>query len=267
MKLNRANQLLNGPAAWNGLGGIPNAGAGMKIAIIDTGIDQTHPAFQDSSLAMPAGYPICTGSECAYTNNKVIVAGSYVRQLAAGSDPNNPAADSRPDDYSPRDRSGHGTATASCAAAVSNTGPGGLTFNGMAPKAYLGNYKIFGSPTVNDGATDDVIIMALDDALKDHMDVASLSLGIPAFTGPLDTGAACGDSSGVPCDLIPPAVESAVQAGMVVVIAAGNEGDTGFSTPTLSTISSPGDAPSGIAVGATTNSHFMTEGVEVPGPG
>ncbi|HXA64022.1 MAG TPA: S8 family serine peptidase [Bryobacteraceae bacterium] len=268
LDLNRANVLLNAPAAWNSLGGSQNAGAGMKIAIIDTGIDQTHPAFQDSSLAMPAGYPICNVSNCAsYTNNKVIVARSYVQQLAAGSDPNNPAADSRPDDYSPRDRSGHGTATASCAAAASNTGPAGLTFNGMAPKAYLGNYKIFGSPTVNDGATDDVILMALEDALNDHMDIASLSLGSPAFTGPLDTGAACGNATGVPCDLLPPAVESAVQAGMVVVMAAGNEGDTGFLTPTLSTISSPGDAPSGIAVGATTNSHFLTEGVEVPGSG
>ncbi len=63
----------------------------MKIAIIDTGIDQTHPAFQDSSLTMPAGYPMCNVSNCAaYTNNKVIVARSYVQQLAAGSDPNNP---------------------------------------------------------------------------------------------------------------------------------------------------------------------------------
>jgi uncharacterized protein (TIGR03437 family) len=266
LDLNRANQLLNAPAAWNALGGMQNAGAGIKIAIIDTGIDQTHPAFQDSSLAMPAGYPVCNVSDCtSYTSNKVIVARSYVRQLAAGSDPNNPAADSRPDDYSPRDRTGHGTATASCAAAVSNTGAAGLTFNGMAPKAYLGNYKIFGSPTVNDGAPDDVIIMALEDALKDHMDVASLSLGGPAFSGPLDAGPACGNAAGVPCDLVPPVVESAVKAGMVVVMAAGNEADTGFSLPTLGTISSPGDAPSGIAVGATTNSHFMVEGVEVPG--
>ena len=268
LNLNRATQLLNGPAAWSALGGTQGAGAGMKIAIIDTGIDQTHPAFQDRSLTMPAGYPMCNVSDCAsFTNNKVIVARSYIRQLAAGSDSNNPSADSRPDDYSPRDRSGHGTATASCAAAFSNTGPSGLTFNGMAPKAYLGNYKIFGSPEVNDGATDDVIIMALEDALQDHMDVASLSLGGAAFTGPLDTGALCGNSPGVPCDLIPPVIESAVQAGMVVVIAAGNEGDTGFSIPTLGTISSPGDTPSGIAVGATTNSHFLTEGVEVPGDG
>ncbi len=266
--LNRATQLLNASSAWNALGGIQNAGAGMKIAIIDTGIDQSHPAFQDSALKAPPGYPVCNVPNCAsFTNNKVIVARSYVPLIAAGSDPNNPAADSRPDDYSPRDRSGHGTATASCAAGVSNTGPAQITISGMAPKAYLGNYKIFGSPEINDSAPDDAIIQALEDAVKDHMDVASLSFGGPAFTGPLDSGAACGNAAGVPCDLVPTVIENAVKAGMVVVIAAGNDGDGQSSTsaPTLSTIESPGDAPSAITVGATTNSHYMLEGVRVPG--
>src|SRR5260221_353783 len=46
--LNRATQLMNAPAAWNALGGMQNAGAGMKIAILDTGIDQNHPSFQDA---------------------------------------------------------------------------------------------------------------------------------------------------------------------------------------------------------------------------
>ncbi|HEY6393059.1 MAG TPA: S8 family serine peptidase [Bryobacteraceae bacterium] len=269
--LNRATQLMNAPAAWNALGGMQNAGAGMKIAILDTGIDQNHPAFQDSSLKAPAGFPVCNVPNCAsFTNNKVIVARSYVSILAAGSDPNNPAADSRPDDYSPRDRVGHGSATASCAAATPNTGPAQITIVGMAPKAYLGNYKIFGSPQLNDGATDDAIIQALEDALNDHMDVASLSIGGAAFTGPLDTGAACGNAAGVPCDLVPPVVENAVKAGMVVVIAAGNDGDGQFSFnngPALNTIESPGDAPSAITVGATTSSHYMIEGIEVPGAG
>ncbi len=264
--LNRATQLMNAPAAWNALGGMQNAGAGIKIAILDTGIDQNHPSFQDASLKTPAGYPLCNVPNCSsFTNNKVIVARSYVSFLAAGSDPNNPAADSRPDDYSPRDRIGHGSATASCAAAVPNTGS--VTIVGMAPKAYLGNYKIFGSPQLNDGATDDAIIQALEDALNDHMDIASLSIGAPAFTGPLDTGAACGNAPGVPCDLLPTVVEMAVKAGMVVVIAAGNDGDGQFSNsgPAFNTIESPGDAPSAITVGATTSSHYMTEGVEVPG--
>ena len=268
LNLNRATQLVNAPAAWTALGGVQNAGAGIKIAIIDTGIDQTHPAFQDSSLEMPAGYPICSGSDCAFTSNKVIVARSYVRLVAAGTDPQNPPADSRPDDYSPRDRIGHGTAVASCAAGMPTSSPAGLTLTGVAPKAYLGNYKIFGSPEVNQSAPDDPIIMALEDALNDHMDIASLSLGSPALTGPLDSGAVCGNAPGVPCDALAMAVENAVKAGMLVVVASGNDA-TGQSinAPAFGTVESPGDAPSAIEVGATTNSHFMSEGVEVPGPG
>jgi hypothetical protein len=67
--------------AWDSvpIGGAGNAGAGLKIAIIDTGIDQTHPSFQDDTLTPPAGFPKCgVPSDCAFTNSKVIVARSYV---------------------------------------------------------------------------------------------------------------------------------------------------------------------------------------------
>jgi subtilisin family serine protease len=148
--LNRATQLVNAPAAWTALGGQGSAGQGIKVAVLDFGIDQTHPAFQDPSLPMPTGFPKCTDGhpeDCAYTNNKVIVARSYVRMIAPGSNPSTPAADSRPDDYSPRDHEGHGTAIASVIAG--NNATGTVTITGMAPKAYLGSYKIFGSPFVN----------------------------------------------------------------------------------------------------------------------
>jgi minor extracellular serine protease Vpr len=265
-ELNRATQLLNAPAAWNALGGLQNAGSGMKIAILDSGIDQTHPAFQDSSLPALAGFPICSGSDCAYTNNKVIVARSYVRQLAAGSDPN-PAADSRPDDYSPRDRDGHGTAVASCAAGVPNTGL--VPFSGFAPKAYLGNYKIYGSPGVNDSTSDAVIIQAAEDAYHDGMDVINFSTGGPAFSGPLDTGAVCGNPSGVACDLVAQTFETLSNQGLIIVAAAGNEGYDGVSSnfpQTFGSISSPAFAPSVIAAGASTNSHEFAVVVSVPGP-
>jgi uncharacterized protein (TIGR03437 family) len=283
--LNRATQLMNATAAWNAVGGMSNGGKGIKIAILDSGIDQTHPAFQDSSLPMPPGFPLCSGSTdaCSYTTNKVIVARSYVRMLAAGSNPSNPALDSMPDDFSPRDRDGHGTAVASCAAANSTATPaitttgGSLTIMGMAPKAYLGNYKIEGSPGVLDGPSDATTILAIEDALADGMDIASLSSGGTAFTGALDTGAICGLPNGPTnyCDPVAAAYEAAVKAGMVVVVAVGNDGyDTYYSNnydpdyyPTFNSISSPATAPSVIGVGATVNSHVLGPSVSVNGPG
>ena len=257
------------PNGWNLAGGRENAGKGLKIGMIDTGIDQTHPAFQDPSLPIPAGFPKCNvQSDCTnFTNNKVIVARSYVKQVAAGIAPN-PAATSRPDDYSARDRDGHGTATAMCAAGESNAGPV-ATIAGVAPKAYLGNYKVFGDPEVNPFTTGDIIIQALEDALSDGMDIVSLSLGSTALSGPLDTGAACDESAGTPCDPEAFAVENAIQSGMLVVAAAGNQGEDGSQTsfPTQNTIDSPGDAPSAIAAAGNWNGHTFGSAVLVSGDG
>ncbi len=263
LNLNRAVTLVDAAGAWNALGGVSNAGLGVKVGILDSGIDQTHPAFQDSSLVAPPGFPICTGTDCAFTSNKVIVARSYVKMLAAGTSASNPAADSRPDDISPRDHIGHGTAVASVVAG--NTNSGLVTITGMAPHAFLGNYRIFGSPEVNDTTSDDVIIAAAEQAMNDGMDIITLSLGGPAFTGPLDTGSVCGQSVGTPCDPLASALETAAKAGMIIVVAAGNNGQDGVSYPSFNTIASPADAPSVIAAGASTNSHAFTETVSVPG--
>jgi minor extracellular serine protease Vpr len=273
--LNRALSLLNAAGAWNlpGVGGAANAGKGIKIGILDDGIEQTNPMFQGFSQPMPAGFPVCGGwdqaaAQCgSFTNNKVIVARSYVKLLAgfspAGASPD-PAV-SRPDDYTPSGRDGHGTAVASVAGGLPATGT--VTVNGMAPGVYLGNYKIYGSPEVNDSTSDDEIIAALEDAVKDGMDIVSFSSGGPALTGPLDAGAACGNSSGVPCDLSAQAFETAARAGLVIVAAAGNDGYTAVRYPNFNSISSPGDAPSVITVGATSNSHYFHETVQVTGSG
>jgi uncharacterized protein (TIGR03437 family) len=257
--MNDATKLMNAPAAWNILGGISNAGAGVKIAILDTGIDQTHPAFQDDSLPVPPGYPICDGSDCDFTNHKVIVARSYVRSIAAG----NGSSNSMPDDYSARDRDGHGTAVASAAAANVNTGT--VTFNGMAPQAYLGNYKVYGSPGVNDFPSEDIFIQAIEDALHDKMDIANFSSGLPALSGPLDTGVVCGNAPGVACDPIATAFENAAKSGLIITVSAGNENGTGTRYPTFTTVGSPANAPSVISVGATTNAHIFQTTVSIPG--
>lgn len=260
MDLNRALDLQNVPAAWSAVGGASNAGAGIKIGIIDSGIDLNHAGFQDPSVTPPAGFP---KGESSYTNNKVIVARSYVALDSVGYDPADPIATSHPDDYSPRDRVGHGTAIAMIAAGVQNTGPGG-TIQGVAPKAFLGNYKIIGSPSINPFARFSAFQQALQDALTDGMDIATLSLSegnAATFYGPLDNLPECGGD----CDIYSQAVENAIRNGMVVVVSAGNDGDIGKRVPTLNTIHYPGTAPSAITVGASMNSHVFFQSVHVNG--
>jgi minor extracellular serine protease Vpr len=256
--LTTALGLQNVPAAWSALGGDTNAGAGVRIGIIDSGIDQNHAGFKDTSLQPPSGFP---AGDTGYTNSKVIVARSYMPQTVTWS--------GLPDDVSPRDHLGHGTAIAMIAAGVKNTGPQGA-IEGVAPKAFLGSYKVFGSPGINDYADPDAVIQALTDALNDHMDIVTLSMyeGDSVIFGPLDTPpAACSSSFGSACDPIAIAVENAVSNGMVVVTAAGNAGNIGTKSSTLNSILTPGDAPSAITVGASTNSHIFYQAVHVTDSG
>ncbi|MBI3471397.1 MAG: S8 family serine peptidase, partial [Candidatus Solibacter usitatus] len=234
MVLDRAVLLHRVADAWNQIGS-DRAGAGVKIAIIDSGIDVSHPGFQDSSLTVPDSFPrVNFNSDLANTNNKIIVARSYVSLLT-----------NRDPDLSARDHVGHGTALAMIAAGVRNAGPL-ATITGVAPKAFLGNYKVFGTPGFNDSASDDAILKAIDDAVADGMDIISLSLGddlAPRLSDDLDVQA----------------VERAFKAGVLVVAAAGNNG------PDLNTIGSPATAPSAIAVGATSNDRTFAASVEVAG--
>ncbi len=272
LQLNEALPLLKVQEAWTQLGGVQNAGAGVKIAILDTGIDQTHPAFDDPSLQAPQDIPRCEpqprpgDSECAYTNKKVIVARSYVWMTAAGFDDEHPELTSRPDDLSPRDRVGHGTALAMIAAGK-QVSPPLAAISGVAPKAFLGNYKLYGSPGVNDYFFDDALFKALDDVIADKMDIAVMSFGGPALWGPLDKGAACRLPADQFCDLRIDAIETAISKGLTVVISAGNGGDLGSRFPSLNTITAPGTSPSAITVGASFNRHAIFSSVRVSGDG
>jgi len=219
--------------AWNQVG-LANAGAGIKIAIIDTGIENTHPAFQAPSLTPPQGYPqVDNDADRPFTNNKVIVARSYVSLL--GPDP----------DQTARDRVGHGTSVAMAAAGVLNGGPL-ATIRGVAPVAFLGNYKVFGSPGVNDFAGEDAVLKAIDDAVADGMDVLNLSLSDPV---PIVLGE----------DLEVSAIEQATSMGHMVVVAAGNSG------PDPQTIGSPSSAPAAITAGASVNNRTFATDATVDG--
>lgn len=231
--LDHALPLEKVPDAWNQIGGQANAGAGVKVAVIDTGIDPQHPAFSDPSLTPPAGFPkTSNSSDTAYTNSKIIVARSYAINRGA----------TIPSPATPTD--GHGTGVAMIVAGATVSGPAG-TITGIAPKAFLGNYKVFPDDT-NRGAADDDIISAINDAVADGMDILTLSLGGLPATRPSD-------------DLLVAAVEAATAAGKIVTIAAGNNG----SDP--NTIGSPGTAPDAISVGSRPNDRVFAASVQVSG--
>lgn len=234
MVLDRALALHRVTEAWDRVGA-DKAGEGIKIGIIDSGIDVSHAGFQDSGLAAPDGFPkVNYAIDTANTNGKVIVARSYVTLLTY-----------RDPDYTSQDHIGHGTALGMVAAGVKNDGPL-ATIQGVAPRAWLGSYKVFGTPGYNDNATDSAILKALDDAVADGMDIINLNLGD-------DLAPRLSDDPDVD------AVERASAAGVLVVVAAGNNG------PGKNTISSPGTAPSALTVGATTNDRTFGASVTVEG--
>ena len=207
--------------AWTAIGGPANAGAGIKIAIIDSGIAQDHPAFQGSSPPMPTGFPRANSArDLAYTNNKVIVARNYV---ALGT---------------PQDSFGHGTAVAMEAAGAMAAGPLGV-ITGVAPGAWLGSYKVYQN---QDPFGEDTVLQAIEDAVNDGMDVINLSLGVSM-------------AERLPDDILVTAVERAAALGVVVSVAAGNFGDT------PSSIASPATAPSAIAAGASVNDRIFAPGL------
>ena len=214
--LTESNRLMNVPLIWERLGGDTSAGAGIKIGIIDTGIDHTHVMFDDQGYEFPAGFPL---GDTAFTNRKIIAARVFTKTGDA-------AANS-----TPRDRDGHGTHVASCAAGNLNTlSPLGL-ISGVAPNAYLGNYKVFTA----DFTTLDQIVSALEACVEDGMDIVNMSLGSEAYVNILLDPEAI-------------ALKNAIKAGVVVVAAAGNAGE-------VETIGSPGQIPEVITVGSVTNAH------------
>ena len=222
--------------AWAQIGG-DRAGQGIKVAVIDTGVEVAHPAFQDREMQAPASFPRATSAaDEVNTSGKIIVARSYVSMLPR-----------RDPDLSARDRVGHGTALAAVIAGARTAGPL-ATITGVAPKAWIGNYKVFGTPGFNDAASDAAILKAIDDAVNDGMDVINLSLGSDL-------------APRLEEDLEVQAIERATRAGVVVVVSAGNNG------PGLNTLASPGTAPSAITVGAVTNDRTFAASTEIPGLG
>jgi subtilisin family serine protease len=233
LHLDHALPLHKVPDAWATLPlGQNSAGAGIKIGMIDTGIDVNNPAFSDPLPAVDGFPKVLTSPDIQFTNAKVIVAKNYTTLLPDGGEPD------------ANDRAGHGTGTAMAAAGGPAVSPFAPVI-GVAPKAYLGNYKVSDAL----GATTDVIVKAIDDAVADGMDVLNLSLGAYVLSYS-DT------------DLRDPAVaaiEAATAAGVIVTVSAGNSG------PGPSTMADLASAPDAITVGAISNDRSLGYAVTIDG--
>ncbi len=238
LNLDASNPLMGAPAFWTALGGDDEAGREIRIADLDTGVDFSNPMFSDSSLPMPPGFPKENDGN-DFANSKVIVA-KYFQGIVDSSDPGLSIAQ-----RTAQDLSGHGSHTASVAAGakvtLSGDGRRPVTIEGVAPKAYIGDYKVF-SP----GAYSDNIIAAIEDATADGMNVLNMSFGLSAgFNEPFLYSAAAENE----------AIQNAIAAGVTITVAAGNNGVDDSGNPVADSISSTADVPEVIAVGASTNSH------------
>jgi len=199
------------------------AGNGMKIGIIDDGVDAQHPYFGSSGLTYPPGFP---KGDVAAATPKVIVQRAFP--------PPNPSKyASRPFDPV---NSFHATHVAGIAAGDYGANAQGTIVSGVAPNAYIGNYKALTTPTPGFGLDGNSaeIVAAIEAAVADGMDVINLSLGEPEVEPSRD--------------IVVKAIDAAAAAGVVPVVAAGND----FDERGYGTVGSPANAPSAITVAAST---------------
>ena len=242
--------LMAAPQAWQSLGNYQ--GQGIKIAVIDTGIDYTHANFGGPGTI--AAYQAAKATNAAAANPALF--GPAAPKVKGGTDlvgdaytgANTPVPDPNPLDCEFTSGSvGHGTHVAGTATGFGVTA-GGATYTGpynaaayspgafrigpgVAPKADLYSVRVFGC-----SGNTNVVAEAIDWAVANGMDVISMSLG--SNFGNIGNGDAGSLAENT-------AVANATAAGILVVAASGNAGPTPYIT------SAPAVFEGAISVAAT----------------
>jgi subtilisin family serine protease len=222
-ELNKGPLLIGAPALWGS--GLATAGQGIKIALVDDGIDQAHRYLNPSGFSYPAGFP---KGNTAFTTPKVIVARAFPSPSTHWKYADTP--------FDPKN-SFHATHVAGIAAGDYDTATeGGSLLSGIAPKAYLGNYKALTVPTQDYGldGNSPEIAKAIDQAVADGMNVINLSIGEPEVEPRRD--------------IVVRALDNAAAAGVVPVVAAGND----FGAAGAGSVGSPANTPAAITAAAST---------------
>jgi len=240
--------LIGAPQVWS----TTLTGQGIKIGIIDTGVDYLHKAFGG-----PGTY---TGH--SFDDHVVPWTGKVVGGWDFVGDDYNGNNAPRPDG-DPMDCNGHGTHVAGIAAGYGVTatgdtygGPWGVGTDldalaigpGVAPQAQIYALKVFGC-TGSTGFAPAALEWALDPNkdgdFSDRLDVVNLSLG---------------SSFGAGGGIYNTIANNAARAGMIIVASAGNSGDTHFIN------GSPAAADRVISVANSVDSTSFMSDVEILSP-
>jgi len=229
---------LEGPeGVWEAVGGIGEAGAGVVVGVVDTGIAPENPSFAGDPLGTaPGSEPYLDGNTVVFAKGdgalftSVRVTGeewsidAYSTKLVGAKYFSAGAAaagfDFGPDYLSPRDADGHGSHTASTAAGNNGVAASveGIDFgaiSGVAPAAKVAAYKACYVGPDELSTSDDIcalsdLMAAIDAAAKDNVDVINYSIGGGSATTTFATEDA--------------AFFNAAAAGIFVAVSAGNDG-------------------------------------------
>ncbi|XP_026438087.1 CO(2)-response secreted protease-like [Papaver somniferum] len=193
----------------------PNGSNDVIIGVIDSGIWPESPSFGDDGFSeIPSRWKgtCMEGSDFKKSDcNRKLIGARYYDLTESSS---NDTSTSKPIG-SPRDETGHGTHVTSIAVGnlVPNANDQGLA-RGLAKGGFTSSrfavYKVCNSVSCSASAS----LKAIDDAIQDGVDIISISLGLSIQNSTfLDDPIALGSLH-------------AVQAGILVIAAAGNSGPT-----------------------------------------
>ncbi|XP_034580222.1 subtilisin-like protease SBT1.8 [Setaria viridis] len=199
--------------AWNET----SFGDGVIIGFIDSGIWPESSSFNDSGLSpvRSSWKGKCVDAhdfDASLCNNKLVGAKAF--DAAAKAMAGSTSCGTVP---SPRDKNGHGTHVASTAAGTEVPDAGLYMFSrgtarGMAPKARIAMYKACDDDHEGDNCNNADIVAAVDAAVKDGVDIISMSIG--------DRPLPFHD------DVIAIAMFGAERQGIFAAVSAGNAGPT-----------------------------------------
>lgn len=256
VRLDRNHEVIKSVAAWTKLGGMTNAGKGVKIAIIDTGIRNDNPMFDDTGfepidlsehefLNNNPDYCRSATGMASFCNNKLIVA-RWIDPVQ------HDFSVYQNEHFSPLDFDGHGSHVAGIAAGagVEITFQGAdVEIAGVAPASQLLVYKALWVGL--DGfasAPDTMLLEALEFAVNDGADVINNSWGGGAGEDPQNS-------------IYQEVFSNAEDMGIVIVNAAGNDLHAGRGQ----SINCPACIDSGIAVANTTHGRFFGHEAHIDG--